>query len=439
MKRATWLLLTVGIALLLMTGDSEIQGQRRGGGGGFRGAGGAGSAAGGHFGGAGVSRTTTSGPVIGPGGGTWQGGSKSGSATTKGGSTINYGGAGVGGATGGGVTAGRGIGGVQVTTPGGNTYKKVGTAGGAVGPGGVAAGGAKSVGVGTGPGGSAVTGSRSGAVSGPGGAAGYRGGVVIGPSGAAGYRGAAAIGPNGAVAGRTAVAGRYGTYHVSRTVLTTQGAATRAYWRTYPTTLPIYRANWYANYPGAWFAAGWAANRMWTAATWGSLAAVCSYPAQPVYYDYGETVVYNDNRVYINGDEVASGEQYAQQATQIADAGRDAKVSDKEAWEPLGVFAMVQEGEKTSYKIFQLAVNKDGVIRGNYYDALADTNTPVYGAVDRKTQRAAWSIGTKKTVVFEAGIANLTRDETPMLVHMGPDNAQQFILVRLEPPPEGTK
>ena len=83
---------------------------------------------------------------------------------------------------------------------------------------------------------------------------------------------------------------------------------------------------------------------------------------------------------------------------------------------------------------FQLAVNKGGVVRGNYYDAVADNTLPVYGSVDPRTQRVAWSIGEKKDVVFEAGIANLTRDETPILVHYGKDNTQQFTLIRLQQP-----
>ena len=47
-------------------------------------------------------------------------------------------------------------------------------------------------------------------------------------------------------------------------------------------------------------------------------------------------------------------------------------------------------------------MNQAGTIRGNYYDGLMDTTTPVYGSVDKKTQRAAWSIGKKTDRVFEA-------------------------------------
>ena len=88
--------------------------------------------------------------------------------------------------------------------------------------------------------------------------------------------------------------------------------------------------------------------------------------------------------------------------------------------------------------MFQLAVNKEGIIRGNYYDALMDTSTEVYGSVDPKTQRAAWTIGDKKTTVFETGIYNLTKDQTPVLVHFGKDKTQQWLLVRVEKPrPQG--
>ncbi|MCI0456042.1 MAG: hypothetical protein L0Z62_03560, partial [Gemmataceae bacterium] len=189
---------------------------------------------------------------------------------------------------------------------------------------------------------------------------------------------------------------------------------------------------WYNRYPGAWRAARWTAAAAWVPATWAAVSGYCSYPATPVYYDYGSTVVYQGDTVYINGEQTATAEQYAQQATGFADAGRAAKPSDKEEWQALGVFALVRGEEQTADKIFQLAVNKDGVIRGNYYDAFADNTLPVYGSVDKKTQRAAWSIGEKKEVVFEAGIANLTREETPILVHYGRDNTQQFTLVRIE-------
>ena len=259
-------------------------------------------------------------------------------------------------------------------------------------------------------------------------------GVGTGPGGT--YAGAtrvgAAVGPYGAVAGRTTVAaGPGGTYYRSTAAIRGQGV----YVRQAAVRYPCFRPGWYAQYPGAWFAAGWAANSVWRAATWPLYAGYVGYPAaEPIYYDYGTTVVYENNNVFVDGQQTATAEQYAQQATVLADTGRDAKATKEEEWLPLGVFAMVQGDEKTSNHIFQLAVNKQGVIRGNYYDAVTDSTALVYGSVDKKTQRAAWTVGERKTPVYEAGVANLTKDETTMLVHYGADRSVQYTLVRMEEP-----
>lgn len=49
-------------------------------------------------------------------------------------------------------------------------------------------------------------------------------------------------------------------------------------------------------------------------------------------------------------------------------------------------------------------------------------------------QRAAWTVGERKTPVYEAGIANLTKNETTMLVHYDKDRSQQYTLIRVEEP-----
>jgi hypothetical protein len=172
----------------------------------------------------------------------------------------------------------------------------------------------------------------------------------------------------------------------------------------------------------------------WTAATWPALSTWCDITAAPVVYNYGDTVIYQDNNVYLNGTDVGTAQDYAQQAITLADHGQKAKAPKDQEWKPLGVFALVQGDEKTSNNIFQLAVNNGGIIRGNYYDGLMDTTTEVYGEVDRKTQRAAWTIGKKNDRVFEAGIYDLTKGETPVLVHLGTARTQQWLLVRVEQP-----
>jgi len=158
-----------------------------------------------------------------------------------------------------------------------------------------------------------------------------------------------------------------------------------------------------------------------------------------MYYDYGSTVVAEEGTMYVNGEAAGTTEQYVEQAQTIADAGQQAKPAEDEKWTALGVFAMVQGEETTAYNLFQLATNKDGVIRGNYYNTLTDLAEAVAGSVDRKTQRAAWSVGGRKTPVYEVGIANVTKDETTMLVHFGKDKSQQMTLVRIEAPKEEAK
>jgi len=152
-----------------------------------------------------------------------------------------------------------------------------------------------------------------------------------------------------------------------------------------------------------------------------------------VYYDYGSSVIYQDDTVYVNGDSVATQEDYATQATQIAAAGVTAT---PDMPTPLGVFGMIQGEEKTATQFVQLAVDKAGIISGEYYNGTTDETEKLAGSVDQKSQRAAWTVADRNTIVYEAGIANLTKDESTMLIHYGKDKTQQWILVRIPEPQE---
>jgi hypothetical protein len=238
-------------------------------------------------------------------------------------------------------------------------------------------------------------------------------------------------GAYGAAAGRVgAVSGQGGTYYRSATAIRGQAVSVRQGVAGYP----CFRAGWYGQYPGAWLAAGWAASAAWRPSTWGAYSTFSGYSGDTTYYNYGDNVVYQDDGVYIDGEKAYTAEAYAQNAITAADAGREAQVTKEEEWLPLGVFAMVQGDEQNSNQIFQLAVNKKGVIRGNYFDAITESTAQVYGSVDEKSQRAAWTVGDRKTPVYEAGMANLTQDETTMLVHYSADRSRQFSLIRIEEP-----
>jgi hypothetical protein len=201
---------------------------------------------------------------------------------------------------------------------------------------------------------------------------------------------------------------------------------------------PYFTAGWYRGRAGAWVAPRWVAGyNLWATPAWGTVAPWLGIAAVPIVYDYGSTVVIENDAVYAGGEQIATAADYSAQASQIVDVGRQAPAVETDEWQPLGVFGLIQQDEQVAQRIFQLAVNKAGVVRGNYYDTVADNTLPVYGSVDPKTQRVAWSIGDKKDVVFETGLSNFTREESTVLVHFGKDTTNQMIMVRLPEPKTG--
>jgi hypothetical protein len=154
---------------------------------------------------------------------------------------------------------------------------------------------------------------------------------------------------------------------------------------------------------------------------------------QPVAYDYGGNVVVQPDAAYVDGDAAGTPQQYAEQASQIAGAGQSDQTVADDKWLPLGVFSVVEANQTTSNDVFQLAVDKQGVIRGNYHNVQSDQVMNITGSVDKTSQRAAWTIGNYQTPVYEAGIANLTKDQTPLLVHTSDGQTRQMALIRLKP------
>ena len=195
----------------------------------------------------------------------------------------------------------------------------------------------------------------------------------------------------------------------------------------------LYGSNWNVDHPGAWMAAGWGANDAWRAATWNSVGAWMGYPqTAPIYYDYGNNVTYEDNSVYVNGQDAGTTQQYYGQASALAQSGAAAEAPSDGDWLPLGVFALTKDDAKDSIVTIQLAVNKQGVIRGNYTDTKTGKTMVIQGAVDKQTQRVAFTVGDNKSNLIETGLYNLTKDEAPALVHVSNDKTAQYLLVRLD-------
>jgi hypothetical protein len=206
----------------------------------------------------------------------------------------------------------------------------------------------------------------------------------------------------------------------------------------------ILNPRWWANHPHLaneywhnkkWHNQDW--HYWWRPATWAIASAWFPWGwSSPVSYDYGDNVLYDNDIVYMNGEQVATADDYYQQATLLASTAKD-DPAEKTEWLPLGVFALSRGDTGVSNTVLQLAVSKEGVISGTYYNSDTDSARPVKGTVDKKTQRAAWTFadGKDTNIVMEAGINNLTQDQSELLVHFGKDITQQWLMVRLQEPP----
>jgi hypothetical protein len=158
----------------------------------------------------------------------------------------------------------------------------------------------------------------------------------------------------------------------------------------------------------------------------------------PYYYDYGYggNVLYNNGGVYVQDTYVGTPVQYAQSAAVLATVNPDDVDQDGKAdWLALGTFAMVNDrDQRDPQQVVQLAVDKEGIISGTYFDRDRDEAFAVTGRVDRETQRVAFRIDNNPDIVYETGIYNLTQDQTPILVHDGSNELNTSLLVRLDLP-----
>ena len=175
-----------------------------------------------------------------------------------------------------------------------------------------------------------------------------------------------------------------------------------------------------------WRPATWVGVTGWIAWTW----------PQPVFYDFGGSIYYENNEIYVDGNPVASAQEYAQQMGELANSVPDDVNADDVEWLPLGVFALLKDDGDEAVMFLQLAVSKEGIIAGTYTNSTNDSAQTVEGMVDRETQMAAWTIGDNKKTVLQTGVYNLTQDETPVLVHFGTEQTQQWLMVRLDEPEE---
>jgi hypothetical protein len=157
----------------------------------------------------------------------------------------------------------------------------------------------------------------------------------------------------------------------------------------------------------------------------------------PVAYNYGSNVTCQSGNVMLGGQNVGTAAQFSQQAADLAQSGAAAVGSDTDEWLSLGIFAMVRNEQQQPQTIIQLAINKQGILRGNFTDELSEHTQRIQGAVDPKSQRAAWTVGDNQASFMEAGLSNLAQGEAPALIHKNGET-DHWLLVRLDQPAQIT-
>lgn len=217
-----------------------------------------------------------------------------------------------------------------------------------------------------------------------------------------------------------------------------------------------FASGWFDNYRNdRWYGSGPYASSGWNGHPyywWGGtpVGRLTSWFAfgwdRPRYWGYGSdaNIYCDDGYVYYDGERYEPVSDYYQQIFDLAHSAP--KIDEKQAkdmeWAPLGVFAIAPDsgrGDKgTPERTLQIAVNKEGVIGGTFYNADNKQVHPISGMVDEHTQRAAWAFSDdeRPKLVFETSINNLTRDQSTMMVHHGPNEKDTAVwhLVRLQQP-----
>jgi len=169
---------------------------------------------------------------------------------------------------------------------------------------------------------------------------------------------------------------------------------------------------------------------------WNTFASYYGW-STPYYYDYGPggNVVYHTNQVLVNDQPVGTPADYAQSAAELATITPE-EMNAPHEWIPLGTFIVATSKDDTNpARVAQLAYdNKTGLISGTIFNRQSGNRYTIQGKVDPQTQRVAFTIGKDPNIVLETGLYNLTQDETPVLVHFGPNKTAIYRFIRLHEP-----
>jgi len=184
---------------------------------------------------------------------------------------------------------------------------------------------------------------------------------------------------------------------------------------------------WYGEHPDAWHYTHPHAD-LWAVTGVAGLTNWLGYPAAA-----SATAVTSTAVAAASATTIAAGTEAAATATATSTAGNASNAAapppDLE-WMPLGVYATGSK-DTQAHVYQQLAVSKQGELKGNYYDSITNTTQPVSGSIDRETRKARWKVGGKGGATFETSLDALMK--TPSDVTMksgGAEHDWELVLVQ---------
>jgi len=101
-------------------------------------------------------------------------------------------------------------------------------------------------------------------------------------------------------------------------------------------------------------------------------------------------------------------------------------------WMSLGAYSLMTGAGDPGTRILQLSVDKQGNIRGSYYDMITNATHNVVGVIDKNTQQVRWTIDTNRQLTFVATLDQLTQSQGVVNVKLPGGQIQQWQLVRME-------
>jgi hypothetical protein len=153
--------------------------------------------------------------------------------------------------------------------------------------------------------------------------------------------------------------------------------------------MTAFTPDWYAKHPQAWRPAKSSADWWKTA----DVATISAWLGKPV--TAAGTTADGGGAVATAGGVNASADGL--QSVLVLPAGHQNAVGPADSdWLPLGVFAVVPPGTPDTaqaHNYQQLAVDRQGTIKGNFFDTISGTVQPITGTVDRTALMASWTVG----------------------------------------------